>query len=258
LGVVDSGIDKLTKKLGFFKSLVGDILKSLTRVLLGGLLQPRGGGAVSSGNGGIGSFVSNVLGNLGFGRSGAGANNAASFLTPGFNPNAGNVGLLQLASGATAGIGTATTGISGIVNQALSLTEKAPNVPRSLTSPLGDLSNLPGLLANTRNPGGVPIFTQDTLTGGGQIGGGGLAGLFGNLFQGIGFGKARGSGGALAGALPLLGLSLGSSLGTDRLTSILGGAAGGLLGNADAVCLTFAAAGQHLLNRRPERPKGRP
>ncbi len=65
---------------------------------------------------------------------------------------------------------------------------------------------------------------------------GGLgAGGFGNLFQGIGFGKAPGSGGPLASMLPLLGLSFGAGIGGGSgLGGIIGGA-GGLLAGVGAV-----------------------
>jgi hypothetical protein len=102
--------------------------------------------------------------------------------------------------------------------------------------------------------GGLPIAPNIPIPGAAQIGGGGatgglgslLGGGLGSLFKGIGFGKAPGSGGALAGALPLLGLSLGSSLGTDRLTSILGGAAGGLLGIGLTAAPSIIGAGGAL------------
>lgn len=204
LGVVDSGIDRLTSKLGFFKSLVGDILKSLTRVLLGGLLQPRGG----SGGGGLGGF----LGNL-FGGGSGGGGGIGSFLTGGFSGGGGAASILGGGSGSGGG------GLLGALSSALGGDISAP---RSLS--LGGLPIAPN----------IPIPGAASLggTGGGGLGSlfSGLGGGLGNLFKGIGFGKAPGSGGQLAGALPLLGLSLGSSLGTDRLTSILGGVAGGLLG----------------------------
>ena len=204
LGVVDSGIDRLTSKLGFFKSLVGDILKSLTRVLLGGLLQPRGG----SGGGGLGGFLGNLLG----GGSGGGGG-IGSFLTGGFSGGGGAASILGGGSGSGGG------GLLGALSSALGGDISAP---RSLS--LGGLPIAPN----------IPIPGAASLggTGGGGLGSlfSGLGGGLGNLFKGIGFGKAPGSGGQLAGALPLLGLSLGSSLGTDRLTSILGGVAGGLLG----------------------------
>lgn len=197
LGVVDSGIDKLTQKLGFFKSLVGDILKSLTRVLLGGLLQPRNGGA--SGGGGIGGFLGSLLGGGGGG----------GFATGGFAGGGGAASILGGGSGGGGLLGALSSALGGGIS-----------APRSLS--LGGLPIAPN----------IPIPGAAQLGGGGGFGSllGGLGGGLGSLFKGIGFGKAGGSGGALAGALPLLGLSLGASVGTDRLTSIIGGVGGAALG----------------------------
>ena len=200
LGVVDSGIDKLTKKLGFFKSLVGDILKSLTRVLLGNLLQPSGGGG---GGNGVSGFLGRLL-NFG------GNTGASSVFTGGFAGGGG--------AGSILGSSANTGGILGALAGAI----PSIDVPRSLS------------LASQGGSGAIGAAKSALGIGGGGSGASGILGSLGTnfsrLFSGIGFGKAPGSGGALAGALPLLGLSLGSSLGTDRLTSILGGAAGGLLG----------------------------
>lgn len=221
LGVVDSGIDKLTSKLGFFKSLVGDILKSLTRVLLGGLLQPRGGAQA-----GGGSFLGNILGGVLGGNAAGGGSGLGSFATGGF---AGGGGAASILGGGGGG------GLLGALSNAIG---GGISAPRSVTL------------------GGLPIAPNIPIPGAAQIGGGAssqgggvLSSLFGggsNLLAGIGFGKAPGSGGALAGALPLLGLSLGSSLGTDRLTSILGGAAGGLLGIGLTAAPSIIGAGGAL------------
>lgn len=260
LGVVDSGIDRLTNKLGFFKSLVGDILKSLTRFLIGGLLQPSGGGAAGGGGGG-GSFISNILGGLLGGRNqSSGSGGIGSLLTGGFSGGGGAAAVLNnaarggvplfgnqpiAANSALGKIGLdkifgGNSG-AGLLPALSSAIEGGVTAPASVSlGGLGDIRRLIGV--SGRNPGGVPIFTQDTLTGGGKIG----SNLFGNLFQGIGFGKAPGSGGALAGALPLLGLSLGSSLGTDRLTSILGGIAGGVLGVGLSAAPAIIGAGGAL------------
>jgi hypothetical protein len=220
LGVVDSGIDKLTSKLGFFKSLVGDILKSLTRVLLGGLLQPRG--AAQAGGG---SFIGNILGSVLGGNAAGGGSGLGSFATGGFAGGGGAASILGSGSGGGGILGALTQAIGGGIS-----------APRSVTL------------------GGLPIAPNIPIPGAAQIGGGGatgglgslLGGGLGSLFKGIGFGKAPGSGGALAGALPLLGLSLGSSLGTDRLTSILGGAAGGLLGIGLTAAPSIIGAGGAL------------
>lgn len=214
-GLLERGLDTLTRKLGIFGGFVKSVLGSVAQSLLGGL------GGVLGGRGGIGGFIGNIFGKL-FGGGQAGASGIGSFFTGGF---AGGGGAASILGGGSGG------GLLGSLSSALGI---GPSAPRSLTSPLGDLGGLASVFRGS-NPGGVGVFTQDVLTGGSQLGG---SGLFGNLFSGIGFGKAPGSGGALAGALPLLGIGLGASLGTDRLTSILGGAAGGLLG----VGLTAAPA----------------
>lgn len=204
LGTLDAGIDRLTAKFGFFKDLLGDILKSLTRNVLARLFGAGGGasfGGAQAGGGGFG--VGNILGGLlGGGRPGGG------FLTPSFNPNASGNPFIALGGLLGGGI-TAPASSSG----------------------LGGLPSAPG-------PFPVPLLTPP----GARPGVGSIAGLFGglgNLFQGFGFGLKPGSPlGGLAAAAPLLGLTLGAGLGTDRLTSILGGVGGGLLG----VGLTAAPA----------------
>lgn len=207
LGVVDAGIDKLTSKLGFFKSLVGDILKSLTRVLLGNLFQPRGGGA--GGGGGLGGFLGNLFG-------GGGGGGLGSFATGGF---AGGGGAASILGGGGGGGGGGLLGsLSGLLGGGGGI-----SAPPSATNPLGGLASI----FRGGSGGGFSPIIQDSILGNQRLGG--LGGL-GNLLSGIGFGKTPGSGGALAGALPLLGISLGSQLGTDRLTSLIGGIGGGLLG----------------------------
>lgn len=209
-GLIGRGIDAIANKLGVFGGFVRSVLGSIAQTVLGGI-----GGALS-GKGGIGGFLGNILGSV-FGGNRSAGGGIGSFLTGGFSGGGGAASILG---------GGSSAGGGGLFGSLTSLFGGGSSAPRSLTNPLGSLGNLGGLLGGG-NPGGIGVFTQDTLTGGSVLGGGGL---FGNLFSGIGFGKTAGSGGALAGALPLLGVSLGASLGTDRLTSILGGAAGGLLG----------------------------
>jgi phage-related protein len=206
LGVVDKGIDSLTKKLGFFKDLVGDILKSLARLVISSLFSPGGGGGGGTGGGGGGGGFFSQIANIFRGGRGGGAASSA-------NP-----------------LSLATAGIGNILSQGFS----AISAPRSASGI--DLPILPSPVSTTSQG----IQTAISLSGGGSKGFLGLLGQnFSGLFKGIGFGLPKGSGGgALAGALPLLGASLGAGLGTDRLTSVLGGIAGGLLG----VGLTAAPA----------------
>lgn len=226
LGVVDKGIDSLTKKLGFFKDLVGDILKSLARVVLGNLFQPRGGGGSFGGGGGGGSFLGNIFGGL-FGGGGGGQGGLGGFLTGGFAGGSGG--------GAFLGGGSSGGGLLGTLSGLLG---GGTSAPRSVS--IGGLPALGNLPIPPLTPGISPF-------GGGARGGlGSLFGGLGSLFKGIGFGKAPGSGGALAGALPLLGVSLGAGLGTDRLTSVLGGIAGGLLGVGVTAAPAIIGAGGAL------------
>jgi len=239
LGVLDGGIDRLTQKFGFFKDLIGDILKSLTRKVISqlfGLGNPGGGGSAPAGGGG-GFNLSGILGGiLGGGNrqqgGGGGLNIAnlfgssqqgvpgASFLTGGFaggNP-----------AGAIFSGGSGGGGISSVIQSLFGGGGSSLSAPSSIS--------LPGLSGNVFTGLGFPGTPGINPNAGGGVAG--LAGLK-NLFGGIGFGLKPGSGGgALAGILPLLGVGLGSSLGTDTLTKILGGAAGGLLG----VGLTAAPA----------------
>ncbi len=232
LGVLDGGIDRLTQKFGFFKDLVGDILKSLTRKVISqlfGLGNPGGGGSAPAG-GGSGFNVSSILGkflNIG-GASQSSAQQAnlasvASVFTPGFAGGSGAGGVLGSSGG---------NGI-GSLAQALLGPSSPLSAPASVSLP--GFGGLPGIsqfaIPGLRGPGAGEL----RASGLGKVGN--LNGLS-SLFSGIGFGKTAGSGGALAGLLPLLGVSLGSGLGTDTLTKILGGAAGGLLG----VGLTAAPA----------------
>jgi len=238
LGVLDGGIDKLTQKFGFFKDLIGDILKSLTRKVISqlfGLGNPGGGGAAPASGGGFN--LSGILGGI-FGgnqqQGGGGGLNIANLfgssqsgvpgsgiLTGGFA--GGNPAAALLGGGNSGG------GIGGIFQRLLG-GGGGPSAPASLS--------LPALSGNVFNGLGFPGTSGINPSAGGIGGAAGLAGLK-NLFGGIGFGLKPGSGGgALAGLLPLLGVGLGSGLGTDTLTKILGGAAGGLLG----VGLTAAPA----------------
>lgn len=236
LGVLDGGIDRLTQKFGFFKDLIGDILKSLTRRVISqlfGLGNPGGGGAAPAGGGfNLSGILGGILGGGNRQQGGGGLNIAnlfgssqqgvpgASFLTGGFaggNP-----------AGAIFSGGSGGGGISSVIQNLFGGGGNGLSAPSSIS--------LPGLSGNVFTGLGFPGTPGINPSAGGGVAG--LAGLK-NLFGGVGFGLKPGSGGgALAGILPLLGVGLGSSLGTDTLTKILGGAAGGLLG----VGLTAAPA----------------
>lgn len=214
-GVFD-GLKNAVKS--FFADLLGNSLQNLLRSTLGVLFGGRAATAGGGGGGGIGSLFAGIGGSL-FGGGGA----AGGFATPGFagGPGAGAF----LGGGGGGGIGGLFGGLGGLFGGGIS----APAA----------LGGLPGIVRpSVFNPG-----LANTPLGRSGIGGGLFGSIFGglgSLFKGIGFGKAAGSGGALAGALPLLGLSLGAGLGgQSRLGQILGGAGGALLG----IGLTAAPAG---------------
>ena len=186
-----------------FQRLAANALATLTTQILGGFLQRLGGlfgrsGGVAQpagGGGGLGGFLGAI-----FGGGGSAAGGGGTF--------AGGGGFGSLG------------GLGGLI--------------RNFTGGGSSLSAPASLSAGTL-PLNIGLGSQRTLglttpLGGGSFGGG-IGGLLGGLFKGIGFGKQAGSGGALAGALPLLGLSLGSGLGGQSgLGRILGAAGGGLLG----------------------------
>ena len=206
----------------FFNDLLGNALQRLLQGTLGALF---GGGASrggSGGGGGIGGLFGNIFGGGGQAGGGVGLLGAlGGFATPGF---AGGFPALGGASGGAGG--------GGLLG----------NIFGSLFGGGGPAA--PGGVFGTPpfNPGTFSPANQGSLLGniGGSLGGGLLGGL-GNLFKGIGFGlpPGAGAGGALAGALPLLGVGLGAGLGgQSTLGKILGGLGGGLLG----VGLTAAPA----------------
>ncbi len=209
-GVFD-GLKNAVKS--FFADLLGNSLQGLLRQTLGALFG--GGGAAGGRAGGAIGGLGAAFGGL----FGGGAATGGGFLTGGFAGGGGAASILG-GGGGGGGLGSLLGGLFG---------------GGGLSAP-GSLS-LPSIARPTVfNPGpsNTPL---------GRIGGGGLGSILGglgNLFKGIGFGKAPGSGGALAGALPLLGLSLGAGLGgSSLLGNLLGGAGGALLG----IGLTAAPAG---------------
>lgn len=201
-GSLDRGIDRLTKKLGFFGDVVSGILKSIVRNVLANLLAPTFGGGQQGGGGLLGGILGGVFGGqagglLGgiFGRGGIGPGG-----TPVFNPSGGGFNF-----GSLFGLAAGSGGISA---------------PPSVSGGLPRFGNLP-----------VP-FINSSVTGNVQFPGAGLLGSLGGLFKGFGFGLKPGSQlGGLASIAPLLGLSLGIGAGgTSTRGKILGGAGGALLG----------------------------
>jgi hypothetical protein len=199
---LDRGIDRLTKKLGVFGEVINGILKSIVRGILTNLFAPTFGSGQQAGGGGL---LGSILGSI-FGNQAGGGLLGNIFRTPGFNPAAGggfNFGsLFGLASGLSA--------------------------PPSITGIFANGQFAAGL--RSASGGATGIFANGQFAAG--LRNSALLANLGNLFKGIGFGlPAGGARGALAGALPLLGLSLGAGLGgSSILGQLLGGAGGALLG----------------------------
>lgn len=233
LGLVDSGIDKITRKFGFLKDLIGDILKSLTRRIFSQLLGGGGGGGLLGGNGNAGGSAGGgfSLGGLFGGLFGGGGNSGGGGLLGGLFNRGGSSSVPFVGTGGFAGGNPLGQLLGG---------GGAFNLP--LLGGLG-LSTPPSISAS-----GLSSVFGSTNSGGGTGGLSGLRNLFsggaGGLFQGIGFGKSPGSGGALAQALPLLGLSFGAQLGGGSgLGAILGGAGGALLGIGATAAPAFLSTG---------------
>lgn len=262
-GSLDRGIDKLTKKLGFFGDAIGSILKTITRNVLTGLFMPflggggfgapqqRGGfnplsilgsvlgGGGAAGIGGTGGFAG------GYGGAGiAGINTLFNV----FSQNGGGYG----AFGSANGLGNAMGIIGGLAGLFKGGSGGAANVVSG-----GESFGLP-----TNFGGGLGgVFAPVTNKLGGLFSKIGLGGIFGKSsaatgpFAGaVASGSATGGGGFLAGflpqlglAAPLLGLSLGAGLGgQSRIGNILGGAGGLLVGGGIAAALApglFAGLG---------------
>lgn len=219
---LDAGIDRITKGLGKTGNAVRELIKDLVRLAAtkilqalfngqtGGTLGGNGQRAAGQEGGGLGGILGAILGG-----------NRAATTAPSFGGiGGGTFGGSIFGGGATGGSNAG--GLGGIIRNILGGNGPSLSVPASITSSAGTL------------PLGIGLGSQRTveltnIVSG--IGGKGLSGILGGLFKGIGFGQQAGSGGALAGVLPLLGLSLGSSLGGQSgLGQILGAAGGGLLG----------------------------
>lgn len=192
LGTLDTGIDRLTRKFGIFKDLIGDILKLFARQFISRLF---GAGPGGGGGGGfnLGGLLGGVLG-------GGGGGGFGSFATGGFaggNPLGSILG------------GLGGVGIAPSISQTIGGLPIAPNIP------------IPSFLLPGGGAGGGGLSGLAKLFPG-------LAGAF----KGFGFGLPAGSQlGSLAAASPLLGLTLGASLGGQSgLGQLLGGAGGALLG----------------------------
>ena len=208
----------------FFADLLGNSLQKLVKGTLGALFGQQGQQAGGGNQNPFASVLSGIFG--GGGQQGGGGfggifgGGGGGFLTPGFNPNAGGGGLGSLFGGG--GLGGLFGGAATPASVSLG------GLPLGRSFPVG----------LSAQPGGV------------ATGGGGFGGLLGSLglgsaFKGLGFGQAVGSGGALAAALPFLGVNLGIGVGgPSGLGKVIGGVGGGLLGvGLSAAPAIFGAGG---------------
>lgn len=213
----------LSRSFGNVKGLLDNLKQSFTtffRDLLGLGLQRVFGqlfGSITGAIGGAGRGVAGV--------AGAGAGGGIGGVISG--------GLGSIFGGSGGGGGFLTPGFGGgfpIIGGGFG----------GAASPIGIAGGLP--IANTAGigaAGAAGIFGRSATVGA-------FAGLSG-LFRGFGFGRAAGSGGALAGIAPLLGVQLGAGLGgQSRLGQVLGGIGGAALGIGITAAPAALAAGGAL------------
>lgn len=201
--LIDSGVDKLTKRLGILGSAIGTLIKDLARLALSKIAQrlfglttgqqPSFGAQAAPGGGGNFSLPS-----FNFGGGGSGGAGFGSVATGGFAGGPGAGGILN--GGGNGGFNLPGGGIT-----------------QQLLSKVPGIGKLFGASGGGGNPGGVPIFTQG---GGGQVGIAGSAAP--SAFGGLA------AGGLLAGG-GLLGSLAG---GNSQIGKLLGGVGGSLLGGA--------------------------
>jgi TP901 family phage tail tape measure protein len=228
--VIDGGLDRVTRKLGFAGSILKQFLSDLTRNVLSRFLG-LGGGAGGSGGFGIPGFGGGVTGTPGF-AGGSGGGIAGGLLqllgggggggfgipglgsvtgTPGFSGGGGFVGSIRsLLTGGGGGFGI--LGLGGVTG--------TPGFNGSTLSQQAAQALLIGPGSARQNIGATGVLNQAL---GGLLGRGGIgSGQFSALGLLKGFGPA----------LPLLGLGLGG-----RVGGVLGAVGGGLLGLSGAAAL---------------------
>lgn len=236
-GLIETGIDKLTKRLGILGDAFGQLLKDLAKLAVSKILQKLlgldGGQSSSLGIGGAGAARSTSplsgLGSLitGGGGSASGGGGIGGLLTGGFaggNP-------AQAAIGGGSGGGGSVLGSlfgggqgSGGGSPLGGLLGKIPGIGK-LFGGSGGSSLVGGVGANIGGlPGGIQGVGSLPLTGPG--GAGGAAGL-GASFSGLA------AGGLIAGG-GLLGSLAG---GKSPIGQLLGGVGGSLLGGSAAAAL---------------------
>lgn len=207
LSPIDSGIDKLTEKLGIFKDVLGDILKLLARQVINKLFG--GGGSFGGGQQGGGSFS---LGGLVGAVTGGGGTSFGGASTGGF---AGGNPVQQILGG---GGGSGGGGISGLIQKIPVLGKLFGAGGKSLVGGIGpNIGSLPG---GIQGVGSLPLTGPASAGGAGALGG--LSGLLG---------PAAIAGGGILGSL---------AGGKNKFGQLLGGVGGSLLAGFGAAALNPA------------------
>lgn len=245
-GLIETGIDKLTKRLGILGDAFGQLLKDLAKLAVSKILQKLlgiGGGQSSSfGIGGAGAARSTSplsgLGSLitGGGGNASGGGGIGGLLTGGFA--GGNPAQAAIGGGSGGGGGVLGSIFSGGQGSGGGsplggLLSKIPGVGKLFGSGGGGQSLIGGIGTNIGSlPGGIQGVGSLPLTGpgagglsasGSPIGGAGALGSFGGLA----------AGGLIAGG-GLLGSLAG---GKSQVGQLLGGVGGSLLGGSAAAAL---------------------
>lgn len=220
-GLIETGVDALTKKLGVFGDAIGQLLKDLAKLAISKVFQKLFG----LGGGGTPGFqFSNAPQQQGGGFNPlslitGGGGNGGGFSLPGLAPSGGG-GFGQFATGGFAG-GNPVQQILGGGNSGGGLLSKIPFIGKlfgggggqSLVGGVGpNIGSLPGAIQGV---GSLPLQAP-----GGAIGGAGTG--LGASFASLG------AGGLLAGG-GLLGSLAG---GKSQIGRLLGGVGGSLLGGA--------------------------
>jgi tape measure domain-containing protein len=229
-GGADRAIDKLTDKLGLFKGVVADILRSLARLALSPLLAGLAGGgraaALGTSSLSLGGFATSTF--------------APGGAVPGVTSGSGGVSIGGFSLGGLRNIFSHIPGIGGLFGSRSLITSPIPGATGTLSTVTSAQAGIPTTLdyttplAKAAGASAAPsalasLGASGLLLGGGLLGqlAGGkspigrlLGGLGGTL--GLGAIAAHGIfGGAISGALP--------ALFSNPITAII---AGGLIGGA--------------------------
>lgn len=194
-GSLDRGIDRLTKKLGFFGDVINGVIKSIARNILANLFAPTFGGAAVGGGIGGGGFLGAILGGV-FGGGGGGLLGGIFSTPPTFpqslsgpstfggilpRPNPGFSEVLR--AGAGIGVSGGTGGLfAGIFNKVFGGGAVSPLLPLlggTLGAGLGGQSTA-GKILGAIGGGAVGLgaaFGSAVFSAGGGLAAAGLAAL---------------------------------------------------------------------------------